>query len=238
MTAFRRLFFAALCAGLLAGIFATVAHQIGTVPIILKAEVYEEAAQHAAAPAHSHGQPAAKEAAPAPWSPADGVERTAYTLLADLLTGTAFALLLVAGLAVRGGEIGWREGLFWGLAGFAAFTVAPGVGLPPEIPGTEAAPLLSRQLWWLATATATAGALALLAFARRPVWVVLAVIVMVAPHLVGAPQPAEHASAYNPDILRLGRDLYYAMRGLSPAQALEESRFALAAALAAEDETR
>ena len=32
---------------------------------------------------------------------------------------------------------------------------------------------------------------------------------------------AEQASAYNPDILRLGRDLYYNMRGLSPAQALE-----------------
>ena len=49
---------------------------------------------------------------------------------------------------------------------------------------------------------------------------------------------AEQASAYNPDILRLGRDLYYNMRGLSPAQAVEESRFALAAALAAEDEAR
>jgi cobalt transporter subunit CbtA len=195
MTAFRRLFFAALCAGLLAGILATVVHQIGTVPIILKAEVYEEAAQRAATPAHSHAQAPAKEAAPAAWSPADGIERTAYTLLADLLTGTAFALLLIAGLAVCGREIGWREGLFWGLAGFAAFTVAPGLGLPPEIPGTEAAPLLSRQLWWLTTAAATAGALALLAFARRPVWVVVAVIVMVAPHLVGAPQPAEHASA-------------------------------------------
>jgi enoyl-CoA hydratase/carnithine racemase len=49
---------------------------------------------------------------------------------------------------------------------------------------------------------------------------------------------AEQASAHDPDILRLGRDLYYNMRGLSPAQALEESRFALAAALAAEDEGR
>jgi len=49
---------------------------------------------------------------------------------------------------------------------------------------------------------------------------------------------AEQASAHSPDILRLGRDLYYNMRGLSPAQALEESRFALAAALAAEDEAR
>lgn len=49
---------------------------------------------------------------------------------------------------------------------------------------------------------------------------------------------AERASAHNPDILRLGRDLYYNMRGLGPAHALEESRFALAAALAAEDEGR
>src|SRR5437870_316454 len=68
-------------------------------------------------------------------------------------------------------------------------------GLPPEIPGTEAAPLLARQIWWLATAAATAAALALLAFARRPVWIVLAVIVIVAPHVFGAPQPADHASA-------------------------------------------
>lgn len=49
---------------------------------------------------------------------------------------------------------------------------------------------------------------------------------------------AEQASAHNRDILRLGRDLYYNMRGLGPAQAIEESRFALAAALAAEDEGR
>lgn len=47
---------------------------------------------------------------------------------------------------------------------------------------------------------------------------------------------AEQAGAFNPDIVRLGRDLYYNMRGLSPAQALEESGFALAAALAAGDE--
>jgi enoyl-CoA hydratase/carnithine racemase len=49
---------------------------------------------------------------------------------------------------------------------------------------------------------------------------------------------AEQASAYNPSIVRLGRDLYYNMRNQSPAQALEESYFALAAALAAEDEAR
>ena len=49
---------------------------------------------------------------------------------------------------------------------------------------------------------------------------------------------AEQASAYNPSIVRLGRDLYYNMRNMSPAQALEESGFALLAALGAEDEAR
>ena len=47
---------------------------------------------------------------------------------------------------------------------------------------------------------------------------------------------AAEASAHNPAIVRLGRDLYYNMRGISPAQALEESGFALLAALAARDE--
>jgi enoyl-CoA hydratase/carnithine racemase len=53
-----------------------------------------------------------------------------------------------------------------------------------------------------------------------------------------AVQIAGEASAHNPAILRLGRDLYYNMRNLNPAQALEESGFALLAALAAEDEAR
>jgi enoyl-CoA hydratase/carnithine racemase len=48
----------------------------------------------------------------------------------------------------------------------------------------------------------------------------------------------ERASSHNPSIVRLGRDLYYNMRNLSPSQALEESNFALMAALAAEDEAR
>jgi cobalt transporter subunit CbtA len=138
MTVFRRLVWVALCAGLIAGVFATAAHQIGTVPLILRAETYEHAAAHSHAAASDHA---------AAWEPQNGIERTAYTLLADLLTGIGFALLLAAGLALRQGAVTWRDGLFWGLAGFAAFALAPGLGLPPELPGSEAAPLLERQLW-------------------------------------------------------------------------------------------
>src|SRR5689334_8313462 len=81
-------------------IVVAVGHQIGTVPVVLKAEVFEKAAEHAQ-PAHAHqGAPAGEQATA--WEPENGIERTAYTLLADLLTGIRFALLLAAGLALQG----------------------------------------------------------------------------------------------------------------------------------------
>src|SRR6201998_890111 len=150
MTVFRRLVFAALCAGSLSGVFATLAHQIGTVPLILQAETYEKPSERASAAAHEHTRA---------WEPENGAERTAYTLLADILTGVGFALLLGAGLTLRGGEVGWRQGLLWGLAGFGAFVIAPRLRLPPQLPGTEAAPLFDRQLWWLRTGVGTRCAL-------------------------------------------------------------------------------
>jgi cobalt transporter subunit CbtA len=177
MAVFRRLVNAALCAGLLSGFVAAIGHQLVTVPLILEAETYEAAAPHPTAASES------------------GVGRAAGTLVADFLTAIGFALLVAAGLTLRGGAVTWRDGLFWGLAGFAAFTLAPGIGLPPEIPGTAAAPLAARQLWWLATALSTGSALALLAFTVGAYWAAIAVILIVLPHLYGAPQPAQFAAA-------------------------------------------
>lgn len=45
---------------------------------------------------------------------------------------------------------------------------------------------------------------------------------------------AERASSYQPEILMLGRDLYYSMRGVGPGEALDKSRFALGVALSAQ----
>ncbi|MDJ0391493.1 CbtA family protein [Roseomonas sp. E05] len=192
MTLLRPLFFAALLAGLLAGAAGTVLHQFGTVPLILQAETYEMAP--AAGQVHAHGNEATLHHHAAAWQPEDGLERTAYTGLADLLTGTAYGFLLVGAFALRGKAVDWRQGLFWGLAGFAVFTLAPGLGLPPELPGTEAAPLAARQIWWVATVLLTAGGLGLLAFSRHLAWVALGAGLIVLPHLIGAPQPAEHAA--------------------------------------------
>ena len=191
MHLFRRIVFAAACAGLLTGVLATVAHQVGTVPVILRAEVYEGAAEASHAASHAAAGEAAHEHGERGWAPKDGFERTGYTVLADVLMSIGYALLLAAAFALLGRDVSVRTGLWWGLAGFATFTLAPGLGLPPEVPGTEAAALLDRQAWWAATVLLTGGGLALLAFWKRGVWLALGVAMMAAPHLWGAPQAAE-----------------------------------------------
>jgi cobalt transporter subunit CbtA len=197
MDVLRRIVFAAAISGLIAGGLVTVAHHFGTASIIAKAEVYEKAANATGDGAVSgDAMPGmAHDAAVSDWEPKDGAERTVFTALADILTGVGFALLLAAAYALRGREVGWREGLYWGLAGFATFTLAPGLGLPPEVPGTAAAPLLDRQIWWLATVAITGGGLAFLFLVRRPIWVVTGGLLLVLPHLYGAPQPAAYKSA-------------------------------------------
>jgi cobalt transporter subunit CbtA len=183
----------ALLAGLIAGVIGWGLHMVGTTPVILAAEVYENAgAENAPAEAtsatattdgHDHQHDA--EA----WAPADGWERNAYSLGAQLVTGVGFALLLTAAIVVFGRGADWRRGLLWGLAGFASFTLAPSLGLPPELPGTEAAPLLDRQLWWIGTVIATAGGLFIAARLRNVYGYAIAVALIAAPHVIGAPQP-------------------------------------------------
>lgn len=207
MHLFRNIVFTAALVGLIAGLALTAIQQFGTQPLIVKAEVIEQAnaekaAQphdHAAAGQHDHAALTAQEEAAAAkathehggdeWAPADGAERFIWTAIANVVAGVGFALLLVAASELKGGLTSWREGLLWGLAGFAVFTLAPSIGLPPEAPGVEGAALLDRQIWWVGTAVATAAGLALIAFARSP-WAALAAVALIAaPHIVGAPKP-------------------------------------------------
>jgi cobalt transporter subunit CbtA len=203
MTVFRNVVFVAALAGLCAGILMAAMQAYATVPLILQAETYEGAGgghshdHAAAAPAdatavgeHRHDAAAAGEAEE--WAPADGVERTFFTVLANIVTGIGFALVLVAASELAGGIRSWREGLIWGLAGFAVFTLAPGLGLPPELPAMPAADLTARQVWWIGTAAATAAGLALIAFRRTLPLALLGLALIVAPHMIGAPQPESH----------------------------------------------
>lgn len=211
MTLFRNVVFVAAIAGLLAGIAMTAMQAYATVPLILQAETFENAG---AAPAHDHGATPAdaaastEAAAPADahehdeeaWAPADGFERYAYTAAANIVTAIGFALVLVAVSEAFGGILGWRQGLFWGFAGFAVFTLAPGLGLPPELPAMPAADLAARQVWWIGTVAATAVGLALIAFRGSVPLAIVALALIVAPHVIGAPQPESHESPIPADL--------------------------------------
>lgn len=212
MSLFRNVVFLAAAAGLLAGIVMAALQSFATVPLILQAEVYENAADAGAPAGHDHGA-AASEAAPsdqaaAPaheheeeaWAPADGFERFAFNVLANVVTGLGFGLVLVAASEFAGGISNWRQGLFWGFAGFAVFTLAPGLGLPPELPAMPAADLAARQIWWMGTVAATAAGLALIAFRGTLPLALLGVALIVVPHLIGAPQPDSHETPIPEDL--------------------------------------
>jgi cobalt transporter subunit CbtA len=212
MSVFRSIVFSAVVSGLIAGSAVTVAQQFSTVPLILKAETYEHdeaeadakpAAETAAHDHSGHNHAAHQHDAPqqvahqhdtAAWKPAEGVQRHAFTAAANVLTAIGFALLLAGIYALRGRTVNWHDGLLWGLSGFVIFTMAPGLGLPPELPGVPTAPLAPRQAWWILTAIATASGLGLI-FLQRSAWAaVLGLCLIAAPHLFGAPQLAEVAT--------------------------------------------
>lgn len=186
MATFRALFFAALVAGLAAGIAASAVQAARLWPLIAAAEVLEAAAPQG----HDHG------AAEPAWSP-EGTLRHGLTVLFNIVVGLGFGLILnsLARLARLRGAPGLtaRQGAVWGAVGFAAFGLAPALGLPPELPGMAGGDLLARQVWWTATAIATLGGIGLLALAAGP-WRGAGILLIVLPHLVGAPQAEGHGA--------------------------------------------
>lgn len=195
---FRRIVFSAVVAGLLAGALLTAVQQLQVMPIILEAETYEVTVPEATTHAHADGSSHEHEG----WSPEDGLERTFWTGVANVGMGIGFALLLAAAFSLRGNNVSWRQGLVWGLGGYAAFFVLPAVGLPPELPGTESSALSDRQVWWLLTVTLSATGIVLLALARGWAWKVAGAVLIAMPHLIGAPHPESHTALAPPDLLR------------------------------------
>jgi cobalt transporter subunit CbtA len=191
MQMFRRIFMVALLAGLFAGA-ATTALQVGwAVPLILKAETYESSAPaepvnhvHADGQVHVHDADA--------WAPEDGLERTFWTTTMNILLGVGGGLLIAGIFSLRRKEADWRVGLGWGAAAFAAVSLSPALGLPPELPGTAAAELTSRQGWWWFAVIAAAVGIACVVYGKGMLVKAVGVAIAALPHLIGAPHPAAH----------------------------------------------
>ncbi|MCP4314720.1 MAG: cobalt transporter [Hyphomicrobiales bacterium] len=202
-----RFLLVAIAAGLLSGVLMTGAQELKVTPLILHAEQYENGGEtdHGAVVPRSGVSQLAKVFNPI--SPAlahggeeeasgilFGLDRFGGTLMANLVTGAGFGLILLAASLLTGMEITARNGVLWGAAGWLAFQFFPAIGLPPELPGFPAADLIERQSWWLATVVFSAVGLYFLVL-REAAWAkALGVVLLAAPHLYGAPQPTDIAS--------------------------------------------
>lgn len=221
-------------AGFAAGLFAALLHFAFVQKLILLGEQYESGAivhfqtgSGQAASGHDatggHDATAADDTAGAMEGhahPATGGEdstfkRNALTVAFTALIYAAYGILLAAGFALAehfGIRITAREGILWGLAGFATFQLAPAMGLAPELPGTVGADLGARQVWWLGTVLATATGIALLVYGRTVVTAMIGGALLAAPHVIGAPHldtfygtaPPELGAAFAANVLGVG----------------------------------
>jgi len=180
---FTRILTSAVFAGAAAGLIAAVLQLVFVQPVLLHAELYESGrlVHFGSEVADIHPE-------------LGGLDpmRDGLSVLFTMLTYTGFALIMVAIMSMaerQGHEVSARAGLLWGLAGFIVFQFAPGLTLAPEVPGVAAADLGERQVWWTATVAAAAVAMWLIAFGRNWVAWGAAIVLLMAPHIIGAPEP-------------------------------------------------
>ena len=221
MMIFQRLLICALLAGLSAGFTSSAVQRWTVIPIINAAEAYESA--HEASAKAVVTEETIKQAAPSvqaqlqitnqvkshdhashehdghdhddsAWAPKDGVERTFWTVVANVFTSFGFALILLPAIAWwdlkrDGNAATLYTGLMWGAVGWLCFFLWPALGMRPELPGEVSAPLQSRQTWWVLTvACACIGFGLMLTIRSQLRW--LGLVFLALPFLVGAPKIA------------------------------------------------
>lgn len=193
---FTRIVTTALFAGFLTGIAAAILQFWLVQPLLLHAELYEGGEL-------VHFGPGASGVTAHPDLPGFDATRDGLSVLFTAMIYTGYGFILTAALAFaseRGITVSAREGVLWGLGGFAALQLAPAIGLPPELPGAAAADVTARQIWWFATAGATAAGLLCLAYGRNvALWIAGGVLIAL-PHLIGAPEPSSFVGPTPPEI--------------------------------------
>ena len=209
---FRRIFAAALSAGIGVGVRIAALQHVALVPMIIEVEKYEKGSapphhEHSALPArsgtamssllvteaeaHDHGDEAPLVAEDSPWRPV-------FTWIATTLISVGFALLLVGAYAVSGRAIDARR-LALGnsrLCRFRARARFRAVAGASRIRGCRpfCTPGVADR-GHVATA-----AIGLMLFVRAS-WVIpIGVALPVAPHVIGAPHPPAGAGLVPPEL--------------------------------------
>jgi len=176
---FAKIAVSALIAGFGAGLIASVLQYAFVQPLLLHAELFE---------ADPNTALDVVRVARGAFEPM----REAMNVMFSALIYTGYAFILLAGMVFaeeRGQPITPRAGLLWGAAGFIAMHFAPAFGLAPDMPGQNGADVEARQIWWYMTVVFTGLGLWFIAFGRNWMMWGVAVILIAAPQLIGAPLP-------------------------------------------------
>ena len=185
---FTRIIYSAVLVGMATGLLLSLMQIVSVNPIIFQAETYEisEAGTSVAEghETHDHDHDSGG------WAPEDGAERNVYTALANISAGIGYGAILLALMSQfwlpKQRLISPQHSLLWGIAGFAAFYLAPAIGLPPEIPGIQAAAVEHRQIWWVLTVVCAGIGLGIVAWAQ-PKLKAVGLVFLAIPYAVGAP---------------------------------------------------
>lgn len=191
---FRRIAISALFAGGAAGALAGAVQLVFVQPILLHAELYESGQL-----VHFGGSVVSAS------HDVLGIDimRDGLSIIFSMAVYIGYAFLLAAAIALaeeRGYSVSVRQGLLWGLSGFVATQLAPGFSLAPEVPGVAAAEIVDRQIWWFLTVTTATVAMWLIGFGKSWRMWGLAILLLAAPHLIGAPQPESFAGPVPPEL--------------------------------------
>lgn len=220
---FKKLVTGAVFAGFAAGLTAVLLQFLFVTPLLVQAERYESgAAVHVAATgghdhsAHDHATPNAAQvendhdhdhaAHDHGVLSSFDLKRESLTLVFTIFVYVGYGLMVGAGFVLaenQGHRITARAGLVWGIAGFAAFHLAPAFGLALELPGSAGADVTARQIWWLGTVACTGLALWMFAYGRSLMQIALGLVALAIPHVIGAPQPAMFFGPTPPELASL-----------------------------------
>jgi cobalt transporter subunit CbtA len=181
---FSRVVTAALFSGCIAGLLGGLLQLYFVQPVLLHAELYESGQlTHFGSDPMVYNHEGHRDF---------DIMRDLLSLGFSMAIYVGYGLIMVALMAFRiesDQMVSIRQGLVWCLAGFISVHLAPGFGLPPEVPGVASASLEAREIWWGGTVLASTLAFWIIAFGRTPISFGLAIILLLAPHVIGAPEP-------------------------------------------------
>lgn len=192
---FVRILICALLSGAGAGLIAGVLQWFFVQPVLLHAELYETGAV-----VHFNTTGSSAIAPDRHFE----LMRDGLSLIFTMIIYFSYAMVLIPLMIIlTSAKPSQLQGVLWGVLGYAALQLAPAFGLAPEVPGVAAADVTDRQIWWAATVAISALSVALMVYGKHYGLKALAVLLLLAPHIFGAPHPATFVGSAPPELAAL-----------------------------------